>query len=125
MNCRNWKKEVSERCLMSPCPRKPCYSSEEAPYGYCPACGGKGVSRERRIDGFDKCENGHYYSSKSATPPRTPAPTFIVIWLEEGNGDEGPHYTSKVFTLYKEAVEYRDTVQGGLYLLGVDIGGKL
>jgi len=35
-------------------------------YGYCPKCGAKGVSREKRMNGNDKCENGHTYPSKDA-----------------------------------------------------------
>lgn len=42
----------------------------EAVYGYCPECGAKGVQRERRPDGNDKCINGHIYpSSKALTQP--------------------------------------------------------
>jgi hypothetical protein len=40
--------------------------SESPSYGYCPKCGAKGVERERRTDGNDKCENGHVYPSKDA-----------------------------------------------------------
>jgi len=36
-------------------------------YGYCPICGSKGILRERRMDGDDKCANGHKYPSKDAT----------------------------------------------------------
>lgn len=35
-------------------------------YGFCPTCGANGMLRERRIDGNDKCANGHTYPSKSA-----------------------------------------------------------
>jgi DNA repair exonuclease SbcCD ATPase subunit len=35
-------------------------------YGYCPVCGGFGLARERRINGNDKCVNGHTYPSKDA-----------------------------------------------------------
>lgn len=35
-------------------------------YGYCPKCGAPSVSRERRPDGNDECENGHTYPSKDA-----------------------------------------------------------
>jgi hypothetical protein len=42
-----------------------------AVYGYCPTCGAKGVMRERRPNGNDKCANGHTYpSSKATTPPQ-------------------------------------------------------
>ena len=43
-----------------------------AVYGYCPKCGAKGVQRERRPDGNDKCVNGHTYPSSKATPPKRP-----------------------------------------------------
>jgi DNA-directed RNA polymerase subunit RPC12/RpoP len=35
-----------------------------AVYGYCPQCGAKGVMRERRPNGNDKCANGHTYPSR-------------------------------------------------------------
>ena len=35
-------------------------------YGYCPQCGGLGMSRERRLNGNDRCENGHSYPSSTA-----------------------------------------------------------
>lgn len=35
--------------------------TNEVGYGRCPACGGKGVKRERRPNGNDTCENGHIY----------------------------------------------------------------
>lgn len=34
------------------------------PYGKCPKCGGKGVTRERRLNGNTTCENGHVYPSR-------------------------------------------------------------
>lgn len=37
-------------------------------YGNCPICGAKGKTRERRINGNDKCENGHTYPSKDVIP---------------------------------------------------------
>jgi len=40
-----------------------------AVYGYCPECGAKGVQRERRPNGNDKCANGHTYSSSKAAQP--------------------------------------------------------
>jgi hypothetical protein len=44
-----------------------------AVYGYCPECEAKGVMRERRPDGNDKCAKGHTYPSSKATtaPQRT------------------------------------------------------
>jgi hypothetical protein len=41
-----------------------------AVYGYCPECGAKGVMRERRPNGTDKCANGHTYPSNTAAPPQ-------------------------------------------------------
>ena len=40
-----------------------------AVYGYCPECGAKGVQRERRPNGNDKCANGHTYPSSKAAQP--------------------------------------------------------
>ena len=40
---------------------------KESVYGFCPKCGSPGVSRERRPNGNDRCENGHVYPSKEAT----------------------------------------------------------
>ncbi len=39
-----------------------------APYGFCPICGAKGVSRERRPDGNDRCSNGHTYPARNSVP---------------------------------------------------------
>ncbi len=49
-------------------------------YGYCPRCGGVGVNRERRLNGNDRCENGHQYPSAHAMdipwhPGKQPRPT--------------------------------------------------
>jgi hypothetical protein len=38
-------------------------------YGHCPVCGAKGVTRERRPGGDDRCANGHTYKSMHATTP--------------------------------------------------------
>lgn len=35
-------------------------------YGRCPHCGGNVVTRERRINGNDTCEDGHVYPSRSS-----------------------------------------------------------
>ena len=35
-------------------------------YGYCPHCWSRGVSRERRLNGNDRCEHGHVYPSSAA-----------------------------------------------------------
>ena len=43
-------------------------AEDEGPsvYGYCPKCGAPGHSRERRLNGDDKCTNGHKYPSRDA-----------------------------------------------------------
>jgi len=41
-------------------------------YGFCPKCGAKGYVRERRLNGNDRCENGHEYPSKDAKPAPKP-----------------------------------------------------
>lgn len=38
--------------------------SKEAPYGYCPICGKKGIARVRVLGGNDICESGHKYPSR-------------------------------------------------------------
>lgn len=40
--------------------------SDKSVYGFCPICGAKGISRERRPNGNDRCGNGHTYLSKEA-----------------------------------------------------------
>jgi hypothetical protein len=42
------------------------------PYGYCPICHAKGLSRERRPNGNDKCINGHTYPSSSSMLEASP-----------------------------------------------------
>ena len=39
---------------------------DDGPYGRCPFCGAKGISRERRTNGNDRCTAGHVYKSASA-----------------------------------------------------------
>ena len=48
----------------------------QAPYGYCPVCGAKGVQRERRPNGDDKCSLGHTYPSVLALPHKLPQPVY-------------------------------------------------
>lgn len=33
----------------------------EAPFGYCPQCGARGIYRQQLPGGKDGCENGHAY----------------------------------------------------------------
>lgn len=42
-------------------PNASVVNKEDKGYGFCPTCGEPGVSRERRIDGFAECENGHKF----------------------------------------------------------------
>ena len=49
-------------------------------YGYCPECGAKGVMRERRPNGNDKCANGHTYPSSTSTPPQR---TWVGLTRDE------------------------------------------
>jgi hypothetical protein len=60
------------------------------PYGYCPRCGGIGLSRERRPNGDDRCENGHKYPSKGTVKNtlRNESPVEserdgIVAWMRK------------------------------------------
>ena len=54
-----------------------------APYGYCPNCGARGVSRERRPDGNDRCESGCEYPSRDAVPDADPTPWCHVCGAKE------------------------------------------
>lgn len=64
----------------------------DAPYGYCPECGKKGVSRERRTDGYDICSEGHKYLSTQALLPVASKievclfePTHVLSYNSIGN----------------------------------------
>lgn len=50
----------------------------------CPKCGGKMVSRERRKNGNDTCENGHVYPSADAVKPEK----YAKFREEDHNRDE-------------------------------------
>lgn len=55
-------------------------------YGACPECGGRGLQRERRFNGFDKCVNGHRYPSIQALAVDSldgPYPTVELQYLSE------------------------------------------
>jgi hypothetical protein len=56
-------------------------------YGHCPICGAKGVTRERRPDGDDRCANGHTYKSMHATTPPAaqPAPVQEPVAKDNSN----------------------------------------
>jgi hypothetical protein len=38
-------------------------------YGLCPVCGGLCKTRERRLNGNDRCVNGHVYPSRESVGP--------------------------------------------------------
>ena len=60
-----------------------------AVYGYCPECGEKGVMRERRPNGNDKCVKGHTYPSNTATSTQRQRVVFPTMGLTaEEIGDE-------------------------------------
>ena len=52
----------------------------ETPYGHCPKCDAPGVLRERRIDGNDRCANGHEYPSRDAVLRSEPLEADDEIW---------------------------------------------
>ena len=61
-------------------------------YGYCPRCGGLGISRERRLNGNDRCENGHGYPSLSAVAnplvsPETKRADSLALAYREQQGE--------------------------------------
>lgn len=103
-------------------------------YGICPICGSEVIMRERRKDGNDKCEKGHYYPSKDTikefsekAPPgwrgtvaamkkhpelsgRGKNP-YALAWYMKNKGDEA-HYKDQDKPVkkprFKEWLENRD-----------------
>lgn len=62
-------------------------SSEDAPYGYCPECGAKGVSRDRAYrDGNTRCSNGHEYPSEKSLKT---AEEFKASGMSTATGEQG------------------------------------
>ena len=51
-------------------------NDNKAVYGYCPKCGSAGISRERRVNGNDKCAKGHTYPSSQSLKTPHPQPMF-------------------------------------------------
>ena len=64
-----------------------------APYGYCPTCSARGVSRERRIDGYTTCENNHKYLSTDSVITKTTAESKIFKFLSKyfGGSEDNSH----------------------------------
>jgi hypothetical protein len=87
------------------------------PYGYCPKCGAPGVSRERRPNGDDRCEDGHVYPSSTAVYPSStalseprplheefaavPAPV-LHLWLLTGTATGYDSYDSCVVAAFTD-----------------------
>ena len=76
-----------------------------AVYGYCPECGAKGVIRERRPNGDDKCANGHTYPSSTSTPPQRTEQEPVAYLCENAVGHryfrwKKPSSTYKPIALY-------------------------
>lgn len=61
------KEAMSEPRFLSEPARNAIESSDES-LGYCPMCNSKGLMREKRPNGYDRCVNGHSYSSTHARP---------------------------------------------------------
>jgi hypothetical protein len=62
-------------------------SNEDAPYGYCPVCGDKGVSRDRAYrDGNTRCSNGHEYPSEKSLKT---AEEFKASGMSTTTGESG------------------------------------
>jgi len=69
--------------------------SDTPSYGYCPYCGLRGISRERRPNGNDVCENNHTYPSAKAEQHYAPAAETVAVpisqlknWRNYGNISE-------------------------------------
>ncbi|CAB4139710.1 hypothetical protein UFOVP352_42 [uncultured Caudovirales phage] len=89
---------------------QPAQQEPVAVYGHCPECGAKGVMRERRPNGNDKCANGHTYLSSVAQlkTPKKPLPGTVAHRLlqtvERLNFNENQaarYFGVPVFTLRK------------------------
>ena len=58
-----------KQALAAPYVASPRVQEPVGVYGHCPVCGAKGITRERRPGGDDRCANGHTYKSIHATTP--------------------------------------------------------
>lgn len=85
----------------------------DAPYGYCPLCNAKGITRERRPNGYDHCANGHGYSSSKYR--RKPIGYFCPISScgsirvltdhREGNGTCGRGHVHEIAAFIARTIE--------------------
>ena len=83
-------------------------------YGYCPQCGGLGMSRERRRNGNDFCENGHSYPSSTAVAnpllpvaPETRRADSLALAYREQQGENDTLRAANT-VLIKERDLYRE-----------------
>ena len=102
-------------------------SPTELVYGLCPICGSKGVSRERRPNGNDKCEAGHTYPSKDAItadsrhthPLRTeltdkcPHCGWIICTCDDSSQDLGEKMADEYLEAETDHMADRATVDSG------------
>lgn len=51
-------------------------------YGYCPECGAKGATRERRLNGDDICRKGHRYKSSDAQTSTRDIAEGLMVFKE-------------------------------------------
>ena len=77
-------------------------------YGYRPECGAPGIQRERRMNGDDKCENGHTYPSRLAVPNKqgekmSVRAKFKVDSIEMSKSGADITKTIKMSPVYKNA----------------------
>lgn len=70
---------------------------KDAPYGYCPVCGAKGISTERRINGNTTCENGHIKPRASFNTPTDKEQVEIEVGKDAKVGDITINKESKTF----------------------------
>lgn len=82
-------------------------------YGRCPECGGRGVSRERRPNGNDTCENWHTYPSRNALLDPVKPPAMTTPTTAE------PQYT--VSQGAEVAKEFTGTSNGATIRMGFEI----
>lgn len=76
---------------------EPVKEGYEDSYGRCPICGGECKTRERRINGYDTCVNGHKYLSRDAV--HEPVQENVLDssgHLHKGKGVGGGQFTGKV-----------------------------
>lgn len=85
-------------------------TNSKAPHGYCPICGAAGKSREKRLDGNDKCQNGHTYSSKDSL--ELPFDKCEICYRTFGDNEIVTHNDKKYHLYcYLREIKFKDEVQ--------------